>query len=52
MTTPEYKFLIPAVKDFPDEPVKKPKGSNKKQEPKVNEEEEEEYEEYNEEDDD
>ena len=35
MTEPIYSFLIPAVKDFPDEPVKKQRGSNvKKEEPK------------------
>ena len=47
MNTPEYQFLTPAVKDFPDEPIKKPKGSNKKIEHKISEEEEE-YEEENE----
>ena len=51
MTTPEYKFLTPAVIDFPDEPVKKAKGSSKKQDLKIIQAEEE-YEEYNEEDDD
>ena len=51
MDTPEYQFLIPAVKDFPDEPVKKPRGSNKKTEIKISEEEDE-YEEENEDDDD
>ena len=35
MNTPEYQFLTPAVKDFPDEPIKKPKGSNKKIEHKI-----------------
>jgi len=39
MNTPEYQFLIPAVKDFPDEPIKKPRGSNKKVEIKISEEE-------------
>ena len=51
MNTPEYQFLIPAVKDFPDEPIKKPRGSNKKVEIKISEEEDE-YEEENEDDDD
>ena len=42
METPEYKFLIPAVKDFPDEPVKKHRGNIKKdkEQPKHSEEEE------------
>ena len=34
MTQPEYAFLIPAVKDFPDEPIKKQRSSVKKEEPK------------------
>ena len=51
MNTPEYQFLIPAVKDFTDEPIKKPRGSNKKVEIKISEEEDE-YEEENEDDDD
>ena len=34
MNTPEYQFLIPAVKDFPDEPIKKQRSSTKKEEPK------------------
>ena len=51
MKTPEYKFLFPAVKDFPDEPIKKPRNINKKEEPKISDEEEE-YEEANEIDDD
>ena len=43
METPEYKFLIPAVKDFPDELIKKPRNNIKKdkEEPKHSEEEEE-----------
>ena len=52
MDTPEYQFLIPAVKDFPDEPIKKPRGSNKKIERNKISEEEDEYEEENEVDDD
>ena len=42
METPEYKFLIPAVKDFPDEPIKKQRINIKKdkEEPKHSEEEE------------
>ena len=42
METPEYKFLIPAVKDFPDEPIKKHRGNIKKdkEQPKHSEEEE------------
>ena len=51
MKTPEYKFFLPAVIDFPDEPVKKPRNINKKEEPKISDEEEE-YEEANEIDDD
>ena len=51
MKTPEYKFLFPAVKDFPDEPIKKPRNINKKEEPKISDEEEE-QEEANERDDD
>ena len=39
MTDPNYSFLIPAVKDFPDEPVKKKKSNVKKDEPKDSEEE-------------
>ncbi len=33
MTQEKYSFLIPAVKDFPDEPVKKQKNV-KKEDPK------------------
>ena len=45
METPEYKFLIPAVKDFPDEPIKKQRSGTsikkEKEKPKHSEEEEE-----------
>ena len=50
MEKPEYKFLIPAVKDFPDEPIKKPRGNYKKEEPKLSDEEE--YDDDEDEDDD
>lgn len=29
MKNKDYAFLIPAVKDFPDEPEKKPRGTSK-----------------------
>ena len=45
MNNPNYEFLIPAVKDFPDEPLKKQKSSTKarihKEEEEENEEEDE-----------
>ena len=34
MNEPEYSFLIPAVKDFPDEPIKKQRSNIKKEDPK------------------
>ena len=50
MNTPEYQFLIPAVRDFPDEPSKKQKSNTKKEEPKILSEDE--YEEEEEDDND
>ena len=40
MSQPEYSFLIPAVKDFPDEPIKKQKNNLKKEERKESDDEE------------
>ena len=40
MSQPEYSFLIPAVKDFPDEPIKKQRSNLKKEEPKESDDEE------------
>ena len=40
MTTEKYAFLKPAVKDFPDEPIKKQRNL-KKEEPKESDDEEE-----------
>ena len=40
MTDPDYAFLIPAVKDFPDEPIKKQRNSLKRENPKESDDEE------------
>ena len=40
MTDEKYAFLIPAVKDFPDEPIKKQRSS-KKEDPKESDDDEE-----------
>ena len=40
MTDPDYAFLIPAVKDFPDEPIKKQINSLKRENPKESDDEE------------